>query len=72
MTNRVRARSRDQIHNGRPRTTEARFHGMRARQKAANRVPTQLARSEWRTSPCTSSAKLVVMPHDGQGSPVLS
>ncbi|HEV3257470.1 MAG TPA: hypothetical protein VG013_11355 [Gemmataceae bacterium] len=72
ITNRVRARSSDQIHNGLPRTAEARFHGISARQKAASRVPTQLARSECHTSPCISSAKLVVMPHDGQGSPVLS
>jgi len=72
MTSRVRARSSDQTHSGLPRTAEARFHGISARQKAANKVPTQLARSESQTSPRISSAKLVVMPHDGQGNPVLS
>lgn len=54
----------------RPLRAQARLQGIRARQKTASSVPTALAWSECQTSPRTSSAKLVVMPHDGQGKPV--
>jgi hypothetical protein len=69
-TTRVRARSSDTMKNGRPNHAQARFHGISARQKSARSVPTALALSEFQTSPCIKSAKLVVMPHDGHGTPV--
>src|SRR5262245_6656752 len=63
-------RSTVYTNNGRPRITDPMLQGINAKQVSANRVPTQLAHSEFQTSPCISSEKLVVMPHDGQGNPV--
>jgi hypothetical protein len=70
MRSPVNARSSDRIKKGRPHSAQARLQGMKARQQTASRVPTALARSEFHRSPRTSKAKLVVMPHDGQGIPV--
>jgi hypothetical protein len=57
--------------NGRPKYALARFHGTSARQKSASTVPTAFALSEFHRSPCRSRAKLVVIPHDGHGTPVM-
>src|ERR1041384_578132 len=40
-------------------------------QSTQMQLPTQFARSEESTSPRTNSAKLVVIPHDGHGFPVI-
>jgi hypothetical protein len=72
MISRVSAHSNDHTPYGRPRTAHTSAHGINTRQTAASSVPTALARSEFHTSPCMSSAKLVVIPHDGQGSPVMA
>jgi hypothetical protein len=53
-----------------PRQTLIRLQGMDRTHTRANRVPTTLARAELTRSPRTRKAKLVVMPHDGQGRPV--
>src|SRR5437868_3073398 len=63
-------RSKDAIHSGRLHQTLARLHGITASPNRARRVPTALARNEFSRSPCISKAKLVVMPHEGQGIPV--
>ncbi len=62
--------SRERTKSVRPRTAAKVAQGMKARQKLASIVPTQLARSELTTSPCISREKLVVMPQAGQGTPV--
>src|SRR5262245_51767923 len=64
------SQSKDKFTQYRPRHALIKPYGISVAQKNANRVPTQLARSEFSTSPRTSSAKLVVMPQDGQGFPV--
>ena len=43
---------------------------MNERQNTASSVPTKFARTEFHGSPCMSSVKLLVMPHEGQGRPV--
>lgn len=58
------------MNRGRLHSTLARLQGISARPKSANSVPTALARREFTKSPCTSKAKLVVMPHDGHGMPL--
>jgi hypothetical protein len=70
MTIRVSARSIEWTNTGRPQNTEARPHGISARQNKASKVPTALACSDARQSPWASRAKLVVIPHDGQGNRV--
>ncbi len=60
-------RSTERTNTVRPQTTLATLHGRSVRQSKASSVPAALARSEFSTSPRTSSAKLVVMPHEGQG-----
>src|SRR5207245_8387700 len=47
-------------------------HGITRAQKTASPVPTQFAFIEFQTSPRTNRAKLVVIPHDGHGIPVIS
>ena len=69
-TSQVSVRSSAVIQSNRPRTAEATHQGMSARQNAASMVPTALAQREFQRSPWTRSAKLVVMPQDGQGKPV--
>src|SRR5690348_15405598 len=64
------ARSNETMNQSRLHSKLARLQGISARPKIANRVPTALAHSEFARSPCISRAKLVVMPHDGQGSPL--
>src|SRR5579883_1087434 len=56
----------------RPRAAPTTPQGMSASQNTASSVPTQLARSEFHTSPWTSREKLVVIPHDGHGFPVIA
>jgi len=68
----VKARSIETMKSGRPRSEQMRHHGTSARQNAASSVPTALAFNEFQTSPRISRAKLVVMPHEGQGTPVRS
>jgi hypothetical protein len=70
-TNQVRLRSTESTKSVRLHTKLARHQGMSIRQNRASSVPTALARSELDTSPRTSRAKLVVMPHEGQGTPVV-
>jgi hypothetical protein len=65
-------RSIERTNRVRRRNTQAMLQGMNSRPNTASRVPTQLARSELARSPCISRAKLVVIPHDGQGTPVFS
>jgi hypothetical protein len=43
------------------------LHIRNSRQNTARSVPAALARSEFVTSPRARKAKLVVMPHAGQG-----
>jgi hypothetical protein len=69
---RMSARSSDQIPTDRARYALARHHGISSRQKTARPVPTALAFSEFQMSPCIKSEKLVVMPHEGHGTPVSS
>ena len=71
MTTATMARSSDWTNKARPTTTLATTQGMSSRQNIASRVPTQLARAEFSGLPCMSKAKLVVMPHDGQGTCVI-
>jgi hypothetical protein len=66
----VSARSIDRMNSGRARIALTTAHGIRASQNRASKVPTELAQSEFSTSPRMSRAKLVVMPHDGHGMPV--
>ncbi len=66
----VSIRSTERMPYSRPRRAQTRHQGIAARHTSASRVPTALACNECRRSPWTSRAKLVVMPHDGQGSPV--
>ena len=68
----MRARSIEWRNSVRLQTTLARHQGMSVRQNTASNVPTALARSELTTSPLISRAKLVVMPHDGHGRPVVA
>ena len=63
----VIVRSAERTNTVRPRTTLATLHGTRNKPRMPSSVPAALARSEFSTSPRTSRAKLVVMPHDGQG-----
>lgn len=69
-TNHVSVRSSEITQSSRPRVAEAMLQGISARHSAASNVPTALARREFHKSPCISSAKLVVIPHDGHGRPV--
>jgi hypothetical protein len=69
MMIRNRARSSDRMNRVRPSTAQVKAHGMQARPTRASKVPTALACSDAHRSPWISRAKLVVMPHDGQGSP---
>ena len=66
------ARSSDHRPSGRLTHALARHHGIKNKQKTASPVPTALAFSEFQTSPCINSEKLVVIPHDGHGKPVIS
>jgi hypothetical protein len=68
----VSARSMERMNSVRPQTTQARHQGISKRQNPANSVPIALARREFLKSPCISKAKLVVMPHDGHGRPVVT
>src|SRR5207253_8394136 len=72
MTIQVTVFSSERMNSDRPRNALVRLQGMKIRQKTASSVPTALARSEFFKSPRTSNAKLVVMPQEGQGSPVTS
>src|SRR5262249_7892313 len=70
MAVQVSAFSTERMKNGRFQYALAKHHGISSRQKPASKVPTALARNEFPTSPRINRAKLVVMPHDGQGIPV--
>src|SRR5438445_13438686 len=70
ITNLVSVLSIDSMNNGLPSNALRMLQGMIAIHNTANTVPTQFACIECQTSPRTNRAKLVVMPHDGQGSPV--
>jgi hypothetical protein len=66
-TKTVIVRSTERTNRVRPRSTLATLQGMSSRHSTASSVPAALARSELSTSPRTNRAKLVVMPHEGQG-----
>jgi hypothetical protein len=59
--------SSDRTSRVRPHSRLSRLHGMRNRHSPPSIAPAALARSELTTSPRMSRAKLVVMPHAGQG-----
>jgi hypothetical protein len=59
--------SRERTSRVRPHRRLSTLHGISKRHSPASIVPAALARSELSTSPRMSRAKLVVMPHAGQG-----
>src|SRR5437899_10472938 len=69
-TTRTMTRSKLRMNHSLPAQAEANAQGINARQPIARTVPTALACSECHTSPRIKRAKLLVMPHDGQGKPV--
>src|SRR5262249_30519951 len=69
LTKMINAVSSERTNSDRPRTTTMAAQGTNNMPNAHNRVPTQLARRELRTSPRTSRLKLVVMPQAGHGPP---
>src|SRR5205823_2428445 len=58
------------MNSNRPASPPATAQTSSAAQDTATTVPTQFARTDDRTSPRTSRAKLVVIPHAGHGLPV--
>ena len=70
ITTLVNVLSIEIMNNGLPSAALRMLQGIIAIHRIAKTVPTQFACIECQMSPRTKSAKLVVMPQDGQGSPV--